>query len=312
MVRLDGVTLKQLRALQAVLDLGSLTQAADRLGLTPPAVHNQIKTLEATLGFAVVQRSVEDPGAQATPQGAALRRAADQIAAILSQATQQISALSRGQVGHVSLGVVSTGKYFAPGLVRLLNDLCPEIDIALRVGNRETIIAELDRGAIALAIMGRPPSIPAVLARPLGPHPHGIILPPDHPLAADRHGFDPAALLQERLILREEGSGTRALMQRFLETLGEPKPARVIEMDSNETIKQAVIAGLGVAMLSLHTCFEELRQGRLVLLAGRGLPVMRHWYLVTRSAPALDPAATRLADQILNLNGQFFPKIPQD
>ena len=115
-----------------------------------------------------------------------------------------------------------------------------------------------------------------------------------------------------RLILREEGSGTRALMQRFLETLGEPKPARVIEMDSNETIKQAVIAGLGVAMLSLHTCFEELRQGRLVLLAGRGLPVMRHWYLVTRSAPALDPAATRLADQILNLNGQFFPKIPQD
>lgn len=308
MVWENAVTLKQLRALQAVLDHGSLTKAADVLGLTTPAVHNQIKTLEESVGFPVLLRGPDISGPQASPQGAQLRLAADRIAAILSQASLQIAALSRGQVGHVTLGVVSTGKYFAPGLVRMLNDLCPEIGIALRVGNRETIVAELDRGGIALAVMGRPPRAPAVLARPLGPHPHGIILPPGHPLAADTQGFEPEKLLDQTLILREDGSGTRLLMQRFLEGLGEAAPRRMIEMDSNETIKQAVIAGLGVAMLSLHTCFEEVRQGRLVLLRGRGLPVMRHWYLVTRAHEPLDPAATRLADQILAMNGQFLPR----
>ena len=151
--------------------------------------------------------------------------------------------------------------------------------------------------------------MPAVQAQPLGPHPHGIVLRPDHPLAAT-DGFDPAALVQEVFLAREPGSGTRILMERFLDRLAEGQPVRRIEMDTNETIKQAVLAGLGIAFLSLHTVCEELRAGRLVLLRGPGLPVMRHWYLVTPAGHAPTAAARRVAEAITGLNGTFLPGLP--
>jgi DNA-binding transcriptional LysR family regulator len=223
----------------------------------------------------------------------------------------QLLALTRGKIGDVTLGVVSTAKYFAPGLVRILNERCPDIEIALRVGNRESIIADLYRGAISLAIMGRPPRMTDVVAAPLGPHPHGIIVAPDHPLAGTEQ-VDPDLLLQETFIAREPGSGTRILMQRYLDGIAEGREIRLIEMDSNETIKQAVMAGLGIAMLSLHTVGEELRSGRLRLLLGRGLPVMRHWYLVHLTASPLPAAAAALASEIIGLNGTFLPRKPND
>lgn len=308
-MRIDAITLKQLRALQEVARSGSLTAAAQVLAQTPPAIHSRIKSLETAVGFAVLDRGGEGVGLRPSAQGRHLIAATERIEAILSQAAAQISALGRGKIGQVSLGVVSTGKYFAPGLVRQLNALLPEIDIALHVGNRESVIGWLDRGAIELAIMGRPPRAPLVEATPIGPHPHGIILPPDHPLAAVE-SFEPEDLLREPLIAREPGSGTRILMQRFLDQFTD-EPPRLIEMDSNETIKQAVIAGLGVAMLSLHTVAEELRSGRLKLLRGQGLPVMRYWYCVRPLATPLAPPAARVFAEITGLNGVFLPKLPQ-
>lgn len=309
MVRIDAITLKQLRALQELVRTGSLTAAAQVLGQTPPAIHSRIKNLETAIGFAVVHRGGEAARLEPSPQGRQLLVAAARIDAILSQAADQIGAIARGRIGHVALGVVSTGKYFAPGLVRRLNTLCPEIDIDLHVGNRESVISWLDSGVVELAIMGRPPRVPAVEATPLGPHPHGIILPPDHPLAS-AESFEPEQLLAEPLLAREPGSGTRILMQRYLDRITDDQPVRLIEMDSNETIKQAVIAGLGIAMLSLHTVAEELRSGRLKLLRGPGLPVMRYWYCVHPAATPLAPPAARLFAEITALNGVFLPKIP--
>lgn len=309
MLRMDAVTLKQLRALSAVARHGSLTAAAEVLGQTPPAIHSQIKNLEIALGHPVLNRGGDGPAGVLSPQGQRMLEAAERIEAILSQAAAQVRALAGGRTGHVTLGVVSTGKYFAPRLVRQLIDLCPEIEIALKVGNREAVIAGLDRGTLELAIMGRPPREPLVRAVPLGPHPHGVILPPGHALAG-RDGFDPALLVEETFITREEGSGTRILMERFIERLAEDRPVRMLEMETNETIKEAVIAGLGIAMLSLHTVCEELRSGRLVLLRGPGLPVMRHWYLVHRADEPFSPAARRLAQEIEGLNGTYLPKVP--
>lgn len=308
MIRLDAVTLKQLRALQALDAQGTLTAAAAVLGLTTPAIHSQIKNLETAIGSTLVQRGAE-PGRMAlTPEGEEILRAANRVEVILSRAAAQIAARSTGRIGHVTLSVVSTAKYFAPRLVRLLADRCPEIEVALRVGNRESIIADLDQGRCALAIMGRPPREPMVTAVPLGAHPHGVILPPDHPLArAD--GFDPTVLLRETFLTREPGSGTRTLMQRFFEQMAEAHPpARMIEMESNETIKQSVLAGLGIAFLSLHTVDDELHAGRLALLKGPSLPVMRHWYLVTPEAFSAGPAAQRIATEIEAMNGVYLPK----
>ena len=302
----SGLTLKHLRCLAAVAEHRSLTAAAAARNLTTPAIHSQIKGLEAQVGRPVVARAADGTGFDLTGAGRVLLRAAERIEASLSQAGAALDALAQGQQGHVTLSVVSTAKYFAPRLVRLLRDAAPEIVVRLRIGNRGAVIEDLDAGRADLAVMGRPPRQPAVAAEPLGPHPHGVILPPGHPLAA-RDGFDPSELLAETFISREQGSGTRMLMTRFLDRFAEGVEPEMIEMESNETIKQAVIAGLGVAFLSLHTVCDEMATGRLLQLRGPALPVMRHWYLVRPSESAPTDAARRIAETIVGLGGVYFP-----
>ncbi|MEP6067097.1 MAG: LysR family transcriptional regulator [Paracoccaceae bacterium] len=306
MRRLDAITLKQLRALHAVASQGSLTAAAAEIGQTVPAIHSQIKNLENAVGVPILVRPSGAGPTELTPEGEEVLRAATRIEGILSQAADQIRARATGQIGHVTISVVSTSKYFAPGLVKILSQTEPEIGISLRVGNRESVIADLDDGRCELAIMGRPPRVPAVRSLPLGPHPHGVILPIDHPFAQE-DGFDPALLVQETFLSRERGSGTRILMQRFLDRFEEGPVAQIVEMDSNETIKQAVRAGLGIALLSLHTVHDELQEGRLAQLRGLRLPIIRHWYLVWPAHVERGPAATRIAERIEKLNGTFLP-----
>ena len=307
MPRLDAITLKQLRALRAVASQGSLTSAAAKIGLTIPAIHSQIKNLEQAINAPVLVRPPVAGRMELTVEGVEVLKAANRIEGILSQTADQIRARSTGQTGHVTISAVSTSKYFAPNLIKTLSQSAVTIGISLRVGNRESVIADLDEGRCDLAIMGRPPREPVVKSIPLGPHPHGVILPPDHPFAhAD--GFDPAMLVQETFISREVGSDTRILMQRFFDRFEEGPVARIVEMESNETIKQAVRAGLGIALLSLHTVDEELAQGRLALLRGSGLPIVRHWYLVWPTHVERSPIAKRISEMIEALSGTFLPR----
>ncbi|SNX72467.1 DNA-binding transcriptional LysR family regulator [Cereibacter ovatus] len=309
MQHLDAITFKQLRALKAVAETRSLTAAAGRLGLTPPAIHSQIKNLEELFGVPLLHRG---PGAEPfspTPAGEAVLEAARRIEVTLSQCSYQVMAASEGRVGQVTLGVVSTGRYFAPRLVKMLSLAWPEIRISLRVGNRGQIIDDLSRHVVDLAVMGRPPRMPEVASVMLGPHPHGIVAPPDHPLA--RLDEVPVAdLLAQTFLAREEGSGTRLLMSRYLDRLGEGQVVDLVEMDSNETIKAAAIAGLGIAFLSLHTVMDELRFGQLVQLKAVGLPIERHWFLVNPMDRRLSAAATRLQQEILRLDGAYIPAAP--
>lgn len=309
MIRLDAISLKQLRALQAVARGGSLTAAGQALGLTTPAIHTQIKGLEEAVETKLLQRAADGAGSELTEAGHELLAAARRIEDALSQASANLSALARGQAGRVTLGVVSTAKYFAPRLVKLLSQSHPDIEIALKVGNREATIAGLDRGAFDLAIMGRPPRRPAVLAEPLGPHPHGLVAAPDHPLAGQ--GLLVEALFSQVFLAREEGSGTRILMSRWLDRIGDGRGYETLEMDSNETIKQAVMAGLGIAFLSLHTVTEELSTGRLVELQAPGLPIVRHWFMVRPEAAVPRPVTERLWQAIVDLGGSFLPA-PRD
>lgn len=306
-MRLEALTLRQLRALRAVAETGSLTLAAARLGLTPPAIHSQLRALDGLAGCALLERAghgVFHP----TAEGRALLLAEAQMQTALARAAREIEALRHGRSGSVVLGVVSTGKYFAPGLVaRLLRDL-PGIEVTLRIGNRDAILSALSEDALDLAIMGRPPREPAVIADPVGPHPHIVIAAPDHPLAA-QDPVIPGDLLAQTFLSREEGSGTRNLMTRFLDRIGEGTPWRAVEMGTNETIKQAVMAGLGIALISQHTVTEELRAGRLVALSAIGLPIQRSWYLLRRADRDMEPATARIHDRILGLRGGFLPGV---
>lgn len=306
-MRLDALTLRQLRALRAVAETGSLTAAAAALGLTPPAVHSQLRGLEGLAGCTLLARA-EHGAFRPTAEGRALLQAEAQVGVALGRAGREIGALRQGLSGNVVLGVVSTGKYFAPALVARLLRLLPMIEVTLRIGNRDAILAALAGNELDLAIMGRPPREPAVLADPIGPHPHIIIAAPDHPLAAQ----DPVTsgdLLGQTFLSRESGSGTRILMTRFLDRIGEGTPWRSVEMGTNETIKQAVMAGLGIALISQHTVTEELRSGRLVALSAIGLPIQRSWYLLRQADREMTPATSRVHAEIEALRGSFLPTI---
>lgn len=304
-MRLDAITMRQLRALRVLAEAGTLTAAAELLNLSIPAVHSQIRTLEDALGGPLLDRSRK--GALAlTPEGQAVLEAAKVVDAALGACAGRLTALRRGLAGRVVLGCVSTGKYFAPRLVAELKRLCPEVEVALRIGNRQDMVVALAEGSADLAIMGRPPREPVVVAQALGPNPHLVVAAPEHPLAGAAH-VEPARLLQETFISREEGSGTRILMMRYLDRLGGGMPYDLMPMGSNETIKQAVMAGLGIAFISAHTVTEELRARRLVTLQCDGLPVERTWFLVRRADREPSAAVRRVDAAIVDLRGRFLP-----
>jgi len=307
MPKLDAVTFKQLRAIRAVAEHGTLSAAAEAVGLTPPAIHTQLRILEENLDCKLVDRGGAQ-GARLTAEGQAVLDAEVRIHNALENCLQKVRALRDGQSGVVVLGVVSTGKYFAPGLVAMLQQHYPDIDVALRVGNRDAILRALQQQSIDLAIMGRPPRAPVVETVVIGDHPHVMIAAPEHPLAG-RRDISAQELLAQTFIAREEGSGTRIMMVRYLDRIGEGTPYRSIEMGTNETIKQAVIAGLGVALISQHTVTEELRSGRLMTIESDGLPIARKWFLLHRQDLRVTPAIATVHRFISDLQGSFLPTL---
>ena len=258
--------------------------------------------------FGEILRRGSDGRFAPTATGREIIAVTRQIEDALKLSWQKIEALQSGRAGHVSLGVVSTGKYFAPQLVAEMKAAHPEIEIGLTVGNRDAIIAALQRQTIELAIMGRPPRDPETHADVLGEHPHVLIAPPSHPLAG-RRNISPDALLDEVFLTREPGSGSRALMVDYLDDLGAGRAWCGVEMGTNETIKQAVMAGLGLAIISAHTVVAELEAGRLTMLDSPGLPIRRQWFLIRRKDVEISPIAQRFRSFLLDLQGGFLPEI---
>lgn len=308
MTRINAVTLKQLRALAAVDARGSITAAAEKLNLTVPAVSTQLKQLEANIGAELLVRASDGKGS-ITLQGQQVLSTIAQIESALNKCIKSIDSINSGKSGLVTLGVVSTGKYFAPSLVALAKKQLPDIRINLIIGNRQQIISALEDQSIDLAIMGRPPRFPAVESVALGDHPHILITAPDHPLAKARDIL-PARLLAETFIMREPGSGTRILMERFLDREGEGRTYEKIEFNTNETIKQAVIANLGIALISAHTVMDALASGRIATIDIPGLPIIRQWHLVRAVNAPQSPVAESVMEFLMDQEGSFLPHLP--
>ncbi|PLX35785.1 MAG: LysR family transcriptional regulator [Hyphomicrobiales bacterium] len=302
-----GLTLKQLRALQQVVQTGTITGAARALYVTPPAVTTQIRVLETAAGLPLIER-VGDRF-QPTEAGQALLDAAARIDASLDECGHIISALQGLSGGRVTVGVVSTAKYFAPHALGAFSRAHPDIDVRLIVGNRGEILSALETDAVDIAVMGRPPEGLEVERTVLGDHPHIIIAAPDHPLA-NRRSLALSDLADETFLVREPGSGTRMLMERRLAE-ADIQPQVGMEIGSNETIKQAVMAGLGIAFISAHTVAYELSDARLAELDVTGLPVVRQWFVVERKSKKMMPAAEALRDFVIKESARFLPDRPQ-
>jgi LysR family transcriptional regulator for metE and metH len=305
--QLSNVTFRQLRALKWVAETGGVTDAAKRLGLTQPAVTLQIKNLEAQAGLPLLQRTGR--GLVLTEAGEALLRLSERVEIAFADSALTLDTIKGLTGGRVSIGVVSTAKYFAPFAIAAYSERHPDIDVRLMIGNRGEIIRALGDFTLDVAIIGRPPPELDLECVLIGDHPHVIIAPTNHPLA-HRSNLIIADLREEKFLNREPGSGTRALMERLFAEAG-VVPRIGMEIASNETIKQAVMAGLGIAFLSAHTVEHELAEGRLVSLAVEGLPLLRQWFLVRRREKALLPAARALVDFLSREAWTFLPASPK-
>ncbi len=305
MINESAITLKQLRALIAIKEQGSLSAAADSLGLTPPAVSTQLRLLEENLGSKLLLRGNDGKTAM-TASGEEVLRSTRQVEASLNACYERVKSIRLGKFGYLSVGVVSTGKYFAPALVSAFQNDNKDIQVGLKIGNREEIISFVSDGTVDLAIMGRPPRSPGIESEILGPHPHIIVAPKGHPLAG-ACDVSPKALLDETFLTREQGSGTRILMERLLDRIGDGQIYHTVLMGSNETIKQAVIAGMGVAFISAHTVSNELADGRLVQIRTEGVPIFRQWFLIHRRDLPLTAVTQKFHEFALKNITKFLP-----
>ncbi len=302
---MKGVTLRQLRVFSAVARHMSFGKAAEELHLTPPAVSMQIKELEGQVGLPLFDRGGRSVALTVT--GEYLLVYVRKILATLKDAEDAVARLSGLQTGRLTIGMVSTAKYFVPRLMARFRSEHPGIEVRLAIGgNREQLVALLQANEVDLAIMGRPPRELATRAEPFAGHPHVIVTPPDHPLV--KAGHAPAAALADyEFLIREEGSGTRAAMEKFFAD-HRLAPRVAMEMTSNETIKQAVMAGMGISFLSLHTIGLELKAGLIAVPDIEDLPLAKRWYIVNTLAKTLSPAAEAFRYFMLEEAERFLAK----
>jgi DNA-binding transcriptional LysR family regulator len=308
-----AATLKQLRAFCAVTRHRSFAGAAEELHLTPPAVTMQIKELESVVGLPLFDRGAR--AATLTMSGEYLLVYARRVLGTLKEAEDAMARLRGAQSGRITIGMVSTAKYFLPRLLARFRAEHRGVEMKLAVGNREQLVRQLHDNEVDLAVMGRPPRELDTRAEPFAVQPHAVVASPEHPLARQR-GIPPSALGAEEFIVREPGSGTRAAMEQFFRE-HHLAPPQVMEMTSNETIKQAVIANMGLAFLSLHTAGLEIAAGHLVVLDVVGLPLLRRWHIVNVRGKPLSPAAEALRDFVLQqgealIAAQFAGTMPAD
>jgi DNA-binding transcriptional LysR family regulator len=284
-------TLRQLNVFVSAATHLSFARAAAELHLTPPAVSMQIAQLEQEAGGPLFDRLGRR--LYLTQAGAVLLRTSTAILAQLRLAEEELAALRGVEGGLLHVGVISAGDYFFP---ILLGEFCRRhrgVRVSLSVCNRDDLIHRLDHNLVDLAVMSEPPEGPDFEAASFAAHPIVVIAAPAHPLARVRQ-LPLATIAREPFIAREAGSLTRAVMDETLRRMRQ-KVSIVIETASNETIKQAVAAGFGIAFMSAHAIALEVELKRLAVLDIADFPVRRRWYTVHRHGKRLPAVAQAFA-----------------
>ncbi len=311
---MKNTTFRQLRVFNEVAKQLSFARAAENLHLTPPAGTMQVKELEERVGMALFERSGKQ--VSLTTAGEYILVHARKILASLKDAEDVAARLKRAETGVLTVGMVGTAKYFLMGLLGEFMRKHSGVELKLAIGNRDQLVRMLQNSEVDIAVMGRPPKELDTRAEPFAAHPHVFVSAPDHPLA-QLPELSVEDLRPHDFIVREVGSGTRAAMEKFFQE-ARVEPRLQMQLGSNETIKQAVMAGLGLGFISLHTIGLELEQGLIKALDVQGAPVVRAWNIVHTRAKLLSPAAEAFRYHMLEhaegtLAAKFGPllKLPQ-
>ena len=298
---MKNATFRQLRVFNEVARQLSFVRAAENLHLTPPAVTMQIKELESQVGMPLFDRSGKK--VSLTTTGEYMVVYARKILALLKDAEDASARLQRAEIGLLTVGMVSTAEYF---MMRMLSDFRERhagVDIRVCTGNREQLVKMLQNNEVDIAVMGQPPTELQTRTEPFAAHPLVFVAASDHPLM-QREQLTADDLRPYEFIVREQGSGTRVAMQKFF-TDHRVEPRLQMQVNSNETLKQAVMAGLGLGFVSLHTIGSELDHGQIAILEVQSTPVFRVWNMVHTLSKVLSPAAEAFRYEILENGEQF-------
>ena len=272
------ISLRQLQVFESVARHLSHSRAATELYLSQPAVSMQIKQAETIVGLPLFEQQgkkifLTEAGREMLHYSRSILQQVEEMESVFGE----MKGLQRG---HLNIAVVSTANYFMPQLLAKFIQSHAKIQVSLSVANRDAVIKQLSENVADLAIMGQPPAGAEMRAEAFMENPLVVIASPLHQLA-NAANIQPRQLAQETFLLREKGSGTRGVVERFFFDHLLPLPAHM-EMDTNEAIKQSVQAGIGIGIISLHGIELELESKRLVVLDVAHFPIVRHWYIVHR------------------------------
>lgn len=282
-----NVTFRQLRLLVALDEHQSITAAALACHVTQPTVSMQLQALSESVGLPLY----EQVGKRLflTEAGHTLVRTARSLQDEWSAFEQTIDAMKGLKRGRLRLAVVSTAKYFVPGVLGRFCEQHPEVDIALELLNRDAVVARLRENLDDLYIMSMPPSDMALERHAFLANPLVVIAATDHPLVGRRR-LKLSALAGERFIMREAGSGTRMACDSHFKAHGFEPQVR-LALGSNEAIKELVAEGMGLAVMSRHALAHHAEPDRVVELDVQGFPVPSSWWTLYPQGKRLSPLA---------------------
>lgn len=294
-------TFRQLMVFEAVARHLSFSRAAEELQLTQPAVSTQVKKLEEHAGLPLFEQLGKK--IFLTPAGSEMLHASRSILKQFQDVEATMAHLQGVSGGKLNVAVISAGDYYFPRLLVEFAKRHQGVTLNLGVYNRAELLDKLADNLTDLAVMVRPPLDMDTVNEPFAPHPYVIVAAPEHPLASQK-SIALTRLLQEPFVVREKGSDTWNSMQEGLQ--GHLTDLKIVmETKSIETIKQAVIAGMGISFLSAHTISLELQAGSLVVLDVQNFPLMLNWYLVHRKSKRLPPVAEAFRKFLLSEGAQL-------
>lgn len=298
---MPNYTLRQLRTFFEVAKLGSVSRAAEKLFITQPAVSMQLRQLEDEFGIALfesVGRNI-----RLTHAGHDFMAQATAVIASLKDLEAVMAEHAGMKRGEIDVAIVSTSKYFIPMLLVQFNQMFPTIDVRLHIDNKENVFGMVERNEVDLAISGRPPESADYVSEIFASNPQAFVCAPAHPLSRKKAiSYD--LLSEYPFVVRERGSGTRARMESCFHEHHVPMDV-FMEMPSNETIKQAVMANMGLSFLSLRTIRHELAAGYMALLDVVDTPIQGSWYVIHLKNKKLSPALKAFKHFLMEQGGSL-------
>ncbi|HEU5343200.1 MAG TPA: LysR family transcriptional regulator [Ktedonobacterales bacterium] len=290
------MNLQQLRTFRVVAQQRSYSRAAQLLYLSQPGVSLQVRALEQSIGMPLFERSGRQ--LRLTEAGVALLDYADRILSLVDESQQALEELGNARRGIVRVAASTTaGIYIVPRALGGFHRQNPGVRLTLDVVNRFTVADHLLRDEVDIAVMGLIEDAHDLQLEPFLPNELVVIASPHHPLAQRKH-IAISELVNDTLLLREQGSGTRTDIERMV-AQGKLVMRQGMELRSSGAIKQAVAADLGIAIIPLHAIELEILAKRLVTLNVEGFPIRRDWSIARRAGRRLSAAANALWDYLL-------------